>query len=699
MAGAKEEALRKPIVGLFLFSLGVTAATGQTVAHTSLVDRVGDTGFVRIEADSFPSLGAKQQELAYWLTQASIAIDPIVYDQFSRFGLQQKRLLEGIVAHPKGIDAGVHRKITDFAKLFWANKGNHNELTSQKFLPGFTFEELKEAARMAQKTGAFSSQSGDLPPIKTPAELNTELENLRAAFFDANFEPMLTAKNPSGGLDAIQASSNTFYVGVTMADLKDFHDTHPLNARVVRGKDGKLEEEVYRAGTPDGKIAPGLYATYLKRANEYLAKAQRGADPQQAKVIGDLIRYYQTGDPADWLQFGTDWVQDNAVVDFVNGFIEIYRDARGAKASSQTFVSVTDKPVTETMIRLGQNANYFEEKAPWDVRYKKQTFQPPVVKAVETLVEAGDFSVTVIGDNLPNENEIHEKYGTKNFLFTSSTRALNNAAGDAMAMEFSASQEIAERSAKYGNEAGDLMTALHEVIGHGSGKLSERLKGGAEPYLKGYFSTLEEGRADLSALWNAWDPKLKELGLVSNQEEVAKAIYDSAAMVALTQLRRIPKGDTIEEDHQRDRQLIVNYIRARVPGAIEQFDRDGKTYIRVQDYAKMRQGVGMLLTELMRIKAEGDYEAIKALVDEYAVHFDPKQRDQVVARYKKLNVPTYWAGINPRLIARINFTGRGQGAVIRDARISYPASAVEQYLAYGAMYDKSLIPGHRPDKK
>lgn len=547
---------------------------------------------------------------------------------------------------------------------------------------------------MAQKTGAFSSQSGDLPPIKTPAELNTELENLRAAFFDANFEPMLTAKNPSGGLDAIQASSNTFYVGVTMADLKDFHDTHPLNARVVRGKDGKLEEEVYRAGTPDGKIAPGLYATYLKRANEYLAKAQRGADPQQAKVIGDLIRYYQTGDPADWLQFGTDWVQDNAVVDFVNGFIEIYRDARGAKASSQTFVSVTDKPVTETMIRLGQNANYFEEKAPWDVRYKKQTFQPPVVKAVETLVEAGDFSVTVIGDNLPNENEIHEKYGTKNFLFTSSTRALNNAAGDAMAMEFSASQEIAERSAKYGNEAGDLMTALHEVIGHGSGKLSERLKGGAEPYLKGYFSTLEEGRADLSALWNAWDPKLKELGLVSNQEEVAKAIYDSAAMVALTQLRRIPKGDTIEEDHQRDRQLIVNYIRARVPGAIEQFDRDGKTYIRVQDYAKMRQGVGMLLTELMRIKAEGDYDAIKALVDEYAVHFDPKLRDQVVARYKKLNVPTYWAGINSKLTARTAAEGR-----LQNVEISYPRDAEEQYLAYGSMYDRSLMSTNKPPKK
>jgi len=672
----------------------VTTAFGQSSVHRSLVERVGDTGFVQVDAGSFASLDVKQKELAYWLTQASIAIDPIVYDQFSRFGLRQKRLLEGIVVHSQGIDPGVRAKIIDFTKLFWANKGNHNELTSQKFLPGFTFDELQQAAQIARKDGAFSTPFGDLPAIKTQKELDSELENLRASLFDASFEPMLTAKNPSGGLDAIQASSNTFYEGVTLADLKNFHDIHPLNSRVVRGQGGKLEEEIYRAGTPDGKIPPGLYATYLNRANEYLAKAQQVADPQQAKVIGDLIRYYQTGDPGDWLQFGTDWVQNNAIIDFVNGFVEIYRDARGAKGSSQTFVSITDKPVTETMMRLGENASYFEEKAPWDAKYKRQTFRSPVVKAVETVIEAGDFSVTVIGDNLPNENEIHEKYGTKNFLFTSSTRALNSATGDVMAKEFSASKEIAERSAKYGDEAEDLMTALHEVIGHGSGKLSERLKGGAEPYLKGYFSTLEEARADLSALWNAWDPKLKELGLVSNQEKVAKAMYDSAAVAALTQLQRIPKGDTIEEDHQRDRQLIVNYIRAHAPGAIEQFDRDGKTYIRVQDYMKMRQGVGMLLAELMRIKAEGDYDAIKALVDEYAVHFDPRLRDQVLARYKKLNVPTYWAGINAKLTAQTASDGR-----IREVAISYPADAAQRYLEYSSMYDKSLLPAREPGKE
>ncbi len=668
-----------------LLSICPALAQEPAAPASSLVERVGDTGFVRVDAESFKSLNAQQQQLAYWLTQASIAVDPIAYDQFSRFGLRQKRLLEELVAHSGQIDPGAREKIVAFAKLFWANRGNHNDYTAQKFLPAFSFEQLQQAALAAQKSGAFKTRSADLPAITTSAQLNRELDELRASLFDPNFEPMLTAKSPQGGMDIIQASSNTFYEGVTLADLKDFKGAHPLNSRVVKGADGKLREDVYRAGTPDGKIPAGLYATYLKRANEYLAKAQTFADPAQAKVIGDLIRYYQSGDPKDWLQFGADWVQNDATVDFANGFIEIYRDARGLKGSSQSFVSITDQPLTATMVELGKQSGYFEQKAPWDDKYKKQSPKPPAVKAIETVIETGDFSVTTIGDNLPNENEIHEKYGTKNFLFTGSTRALNNATGNSIYREFAATPEIAERLDKYSDAAEDLMTALHEVIGHGSGKLSDRVKGGAEPYLKEYFSTLEEARADLMGLWNVGDPKVKELGLVSHQEEVARAMYDTATLAPLVQLRRTLKGDTLEEDHARDRQLIVNYIRDQVPGSIRQFDRDGKTYIEVQDYPKMRQGVGMLLAELMRIKAEGDYSAIKALVDQYGVHFDPALRDQVVERFKRLGVPTYWAGINSRLTAR--FGDHGQ---ITSVEISYPKDAVQQYLAYGAMYDSGL---------
>jgi dipeptidyl-peptidase-3 len=660
-----------------VFALG--AALSAQTPQSSLVERVADTAFIQLQADSFNSLDARHKALAYWLTQASIAIDPIIYDQLSQYGLREKRLLEEIMAHASGAEPGLP-KIRAFALLFWANRGNHNENTAQKFLPGFTAAELEAAAMTAHAAGAFRSPYGDLPALATVADLRAELKALDGPLFDPKVEPTATAKTPPPGQDIIQASSNTFYRGVTLADLKGFEEHNPLNSRVVKGADGKLREEVYRAGTPDGKIPPGLYAVYLKKANECLEKARAVADPAQANVIGGLIKFYQTGDPADWLRFGADWVRNDAQVDFANGFIEVYRDARGAKGSSQSFVTVTDKPVTDAMVKLAQNASYFEQKAPWNAKYKKESFTPPVVKAVEVLIETGDFQVTTIGDNLPNENAIHEQYGTKNFLLLGSSHALNAAASRKSLGEFTTSQDEIARATAHSEEAEDLLTAMHEVIGHGSGKLGEKTKSGAEPFLKEYFSTLEEGRADLMALWNVWDPKLKELGLVKDQEAVAKTMYDNAARVALLQLRRVPRGTTLEEDHARDRQLIVNYIKDTT-GAIEQFDRNGKTYIRVVDYPKMREGVGMLLAELMRIKAEGDYDAIKALIDRYGVRFEPATRDQIVARFKALDLPTYWGGINPMLTAQLD--AKGNAASVQ---ISYPRDAVKQFLAYGAMY-------------
>jgi dipeptidyl-peptidase-3 len=438
-----------------------------------------------------------------------------------------------------------------------------------------------------------------------------------------------------------------------------------------------IRELVYRAGTPDGKVRPGLYATFLRKANEHLEKAKAVADPAQAKAIGALITFYQTGEPKDWLAFDAAWMQSDATVDFANGFIEVYRDARGAKGSSQSFVTITDKPVTDVMTYLAKNAAYFEDKAPWDEKYKKRNFNPPVVKAVEVLIETGDFSVSTIGVNLPNEQEIHMKYGTKNFLLLGSSHALS--AAGSMSGEFAASPEELARSRNYGEEAEDMLTAMHEIIGHASGKLSEHV--GSEPgkFLKEYYSTLDEARSDLMGLWNISDPKLTELGLINHQDEVAKTMFDAAARAPLTQLRRIPTGDTIEDDHQRGRQLVAHYIKDKT-GAIEYFDRDGKTYVRVTDYAKMRQGVGQLLAELMRIKAEGDYDAIKKLVDTYGVRFDPKLRDQVIARYRSLKQPSYWAGIN------VELTMTPGGGVTA----SYPRDAVGQYLKYAAMYDASL---------
>jgi dipeptidyl-peptidase-3 len=652
--------------------LFATCLIAWTQDNSTLVDRVGTTGFLQLEAESFSSLTPQQKQLAYWLTQASIAINPIIYDQLSRFGLRQKRVLELIAAHPSGVDAAAYGKILAFTKLFWANRGNHNENTAQKFLPEFSFEELKAAG--------LTALHGTRDPM-SDKQFVREIEELKASLFDPNFEPTTTAKSPRSGLDIIQASANNFYTGLAAADLLKFTEHYPLNSRLAK-IDGHLEEQVYRAGTPDHHVPPGMYAEYLSKANSYLEKAAEVAEPAQAQAIRGLIRFYQTGDPNDWIRFGTDWVQNNAPVDFANGFIEVYRDARGAKGTSQSFVTVTDQRVNAMMLKIADGAQYFEDRAPWAPQYRKRGVKPPLAKAVETLIETGDFHVTTVGDNLPNENEIHEKYGSKSFLFTGSSRALSRASGTKSLYEFAASREEYLICEKYQDEAEDLMTALHEIIGHGSGRLSPKLTHDAGYYLKQYSSTLEEARADLMGLWNVGDPKLAELGLISSPD-VAKAMYYAAARAPLTQLRRIPKGDIIEEDHQRGRQLIVNYIMDRT-GAIEKENRRGKTYMVIRDFQKMRKGVGMLLTELMRIKAEGDYDGIKALIDKYGVHFDVALRDQVVARYGKLDIPTYWTGINPALAAQFGAKGDVTGVTI-----SYPRDFVRQQLSYSSMYERT----------
>lgn len=654
-----------------LLSLVAVACTGWAQQTNAQVDRVGSTGFLQVQANSFANLTPQQKEVGYWLTQASIAVNPIIYDQLSRFGLRQKRVLEMIVAQPGGQNQASFEKILAFTKLFWANRGNHNEITAQKNLPDFTFEELKDAGLAALQHGASGF---------TRATYLQEMDELKLSLFEPSFEPTITAKSPRAGLDILEASSNNFYLGVKLADLKNFTERYPLNSRLVKAK-GHLEEQVYRAGTPDHDFSPGLYAEYLSKTNSYLERAAQAADPTQATVIRALIRFYQTGDPKDWIRFGILWVQVNSPVDFANGFIEIYRDPRGAKGTSQSFVCINDSRLSSLMLKIAANAQYFEDHAPWRAEYKKQGVKPPLAKAVETLVETGDFHVTTVGDNLPNENEIHEQYGSKSFLFTGSSRALNSAGGDKLLEEFSASKEEVEIGKKYGGEAEDLLTAMHEIIGHGSGKLNPKLTHEASFYIKEYFSTLEEARADLMALWNVWDPKTRELGLISHPD-VAKAMYSASVRVAIAQLRRIPKGDTIEEDHERGRQLIVNYIRDKTD-AIEEAKRDGKTFYSIRDFQKMRQGVGQLLAELMRIKAEGDYDAIKALIDKYGVHFDPALRDQVMARYKKLDLPTYWAGINPQLTA----TRDAKGKIVK-VDISYPGDIVKQQLSYSAMYGK-----------
>jgi dipeptidyl-peptidase-3 len=631
----------------------------------SLVERVGTTGFLQLQADSFKDLALKDKVLAYWLSMAAIAIHPIVFDQNSPYGLRIKLLLEQILTHPQGINPDLLRKLADYTKLFWANRGNRNGSTSRKFLPEFSPEELRAVAEQALKNRAR---------LGPRARLEKELEELRRPIFDPEFEPLLTAKNPPSGQDPLEASANNLYQDVQMADLQGFAERYPLNSRLVK-KDGKLVEQVYRAGTPDGSIPPGLYAAELGRAIRYLKMALPYAGASQKKVLNDLIRYYQTGDPADWRQFNIDWVRDDSAVDFTHGFIEVYKDARGVKGAAQAYVTVIDAKLNRLMQGFAANARYFEQRAPWAEQYKLENPHPPLAKAVETVIEAADFDVSTIGENLPNEAEIHDKFGSKSFVFASSIRALAAATGEKATEEFAFSAEEIERARQYRELANNLFTAMHEVLGHGSGKMNPKLTQEPASYLKEYYSTLEEARADLVALWNFFDPKVIEIAALPDFE-VAKAAYDGEARAALVQLREVPTGDTLEEDHRRGTQLIINFIRNKT-GAVGPVERDGKTYMVVKDYEKMRQGVGLLLAELMRIKAEGDYAAAQALITQYGIHFDPAWRDQVVERYKKLDLPIFWTGINSDLMPRYGKNGR-----IADVMIVYPRDIGKQQLRY-----------------
>jgi dipeptidyl-peptidase-3 len=643
----------------------------QPESPASLVDQISSTGFLQIQADSFKDLALNDKIVAYWLSMAAIAMHPVVFDQNSTSGLRIKHLLEEVLTHSQGIDPALLQKLTDYAKLFWANRGNRNASTSRKFLPEFSPEELKTAAAQALKNRAH---------LGPPARLEKELEELRRAIFDSDFEPLLTAKNPPSGQDPLQASANNLYQGVRLADLEGFAERYPLNSRLVK-KDGTLVEQVYRAGTADGKIPPGLYAVELGRAIRYLRMALPYAGGSQKKVLSDLIRYYQTGDPADWRQFNIDWVHDDSPVDFTHGFIEVYKDARGIKGAAQAYVTVVDERLNKLMKDFAANASYFEQRAPWADHYKLENPHPPLAKAVETVIETADFDVSTIGENLPNEAEIHDHYGSKSFIFTSSMRALAAAIGEKVTEEFAYSAEEIERARKYRELADNLFTAMHEILGHGSGKMNPQLTQEPASYLKEYYSTLEEARADLVALWNFFDPKLIEIGALPNLE-VAKAAYDGEARASLVQLREVPTGDTLEEDHRRGTQLIINFISDKT-GAVEPVERAGKIYMVVKDYEKMRQGVGMLLAELMRIKAEGDYDAAKALIREYGIHFHPAWRDQVVERYKKLDLPIFWTGINPDLMPRFGANGK-----IADVQIAYPRDIARQQLRY------SKIAGH-----
>ena len=652
----------------------ITPAPASTAPSTQaapadrqyLLERIGEAAVVQVYADGFRDLPLREKTLVWHLTQAAIAGRDIFYDQRYAHNLDMRDVLEAIVAHPAGVDPAAFAEIERYTKLFWINTGPYNNLTARKFVLNCSPDALAAAAHAAARNGARF-------PLRGGESLDALLKRLRPMFFDPDVDPTVTSKTPPGGADILAASANNLYEGVTMADLDGFKEEHPLNSRLVK-RDGRLVEEVYRVG--------GRYSAQIGAIVGHLEAALPYATDAMAHALRALVAFYRTGEDAAREAYDIAWVQDKASpVDTINGFVEVYMDARSIKGAWEAIVYYVNREKTTQIRTIAENAQWFEDRMPWDPKYRKQGVRGVTANAIDVVIETGESGpITPVGINLPNDQLIRERYGSKSVSLSNVNEAYDKSTLPEFRTEFSWTPEEAARATRWSAFAGELTTNMHEVIGHGSGKVDERLNGNPQVALKEQFSAIEESRADLVALYFIADPQLVEFGLVDAEShaDVVRAEYESYTRNALVQLRRVREGTQIEEDHMRNRQMIVRWLMANTT-AIEMRRRDGKTYYVMTDPVEFRAGVGRLLAEVQRIKGQGDYEAARALFDTYGVHFDAALRDEVVARVDRLQLPSYTGFVMPRLEAI-----GGAGGEIRDVHISYPLDLTAQMLEYSA---------------
>jgi dipeptidyl-peptidase III len=651
------------------FSVRISAQPTPTPAPANrpyLLERIDDAAVVQLYADGFESLPLREKTLIWHLYQAALAGRDIFFDQKHRHALEMRDVLEAVLTHPQGVDAAALAEIRRYTKLFWINNGPYNNLTARKFVMNLAPSAFEQAVRAAVKNGAA------LPKLKGETE-SALLARLAPMFFDPNVDPIVTNKTPPPGKDILSGSANNLYLNVTLKDLEGFDEKYGLNSRLVK-HEGTLSEEVYRID--------GRYATEIENITTHLKAAIPFATEPMAAALRALVRFYETGEQEDRVKYDIAWVQDkDSPVDTINGFIEVYLDPRGIKGSWEGIVFYVNREKTERIRRIATQAQWFENQMPWDPKYRKPDVKAIVANAIDVVLETGDAGpVSAIGINLPNDQAIRESHGSKSVSLSNVIEAADRATPEAMRSEFTWSQEEAARAAKWGAFVAELHTDLHEVIGHASGRTSPDLKGSPQEAIKEHFSALEEGRADLVALYFVADPKLAELKVMpaASQEEIARTQYEAYTRQALVQLRRVRDRNEIEEDHMRNRQMIVRWLVANTK-AIEERRRDGKTYLVLVDPKAFREGVGRLLADVQRIKSEGDYAAARALFEKHGIHFDPKQRDEVVARVDKLNLSSYTGFVMPKLTPVTDAAGK-----ITDVKISYPRDLTEQMLEYSA---------------
>jgi dipeptidyl-peptidase-3 len=647
-------------------SSSTSPAPAAEAPRKYLLERAGDAAIVQLYADGFQALPVDQKALIWHLSEAAIAGRDIYYDQRSAYALDMRAVIEAVVARPAGVDAKTLSAVDHYAKLFWVNNGPYNNLTGQKFLLGCTPEELASAVKAADPTGAALE-------LRAGETIESRLATLAPMFFDAAFAPQVTAKTPPPGKDILSGSSNNLYVGVSMKDLTGFKEEFPLNSRLVK-KDGRIVEEPYRVG--------GRYDAQIRAIVTHLEAARAFATPPMAKALDALVAWYRSGSAADRRAYDIAWVEDKASpVDTINGFTEVYLDARGVKGAWEAVVFYVNQAKTSEIQKLAREAQWFEDRMPWDPKYRKAGVKGITANAIDVVVETGDSGpVTPIGINLPNDQDVRELHGSKSVSLSNVIEAYDKSLDSGFRSEFTWTPEEAARAAKWGGLAGELTTNMHEVIGHASGKIALRLKGKPEASIKEYYSALEEGRADLVGLYFIADPKMVEIGLISaaDHQDVVLAEYESYTRNVLTQLRRIRAGTQIEEDHMRNRQMIVRWLMANTK-AIETRTRDGKTFYVTVDAAAFREGVGRLLAEVQRVKSEGDFAGAKKLFDTYGIHFDAKLRDEVLRRVDALKLPSYTGFVMPKITAVRDAKG-----AITDVAISYPQDLKTQMLEYSA---------------
>ncbi len=650
----------------------------QTETFNYNDEQFADIQMLRYKVEGFENLSLQQKTLIYHLSEAALEGRDILFDQNGRYNLRIRRMLEAVFTHYQGNrESEDFKALHTYLKRVWFSSGIHHHYGSEKFVPGFSEEFFREALKSVPEEAL---------PIAEGSTLEALCDEIFPVIFDPAVMPMRT--NQKDGEDLILTSAANYYgEGVTQAEAEAFYarckevqDLHPvmlgLNSRLVK-ENGELKELVWHEN--------GLYGSAIKKIIAHLDSARAYAENEaQAKVIERLVDYYRTGDLRTFDEYAILWLKDTlSQVDFVNGFTETYGDPIGLKASWESIVNFKDLEATKRTEKMSENAQWFEDNAPIDSRFKKSECKGISAKVITAAMLGGDlYPATAIGINLPNSDWVRREHGSKSVTIGNLTGAYAKAAqGSGMSEEFVVDEKTRELMREYGALCDDLHTDLHECLGHGSGKL---LPGVDPDGLKAYGSVIEETRADLFGLYYLADEKLVELGLTPNLDAYKAQYYNYMMNGLMTQLVRINLGATIEEAHMRNRALIARwaYEKGKENNVVELVKQEGKTFVKINDYAALRTLFGDLLREIQRIKSEGDFEAARAIVENYGVKIDPVLHKEILDRYAKLNLSPYKGFINPVYTAHRDADGN-----ITDVTISYEEAYDEQMLRYSRDYN------------